>query len=179
MAWRPRCTVASTRQKSQSQLVHPTIPSSSPSQCQQSTQLKSSARATTLQTRTASMRSCAGRSILNLLRFCHAKGHRDLIVTGRFTTSAREVALSFQELFTKSGEVEGRFKRVIFAIPQDDGADINDGVSFYAFWEVSHRQAPCSLMRGGSTQKGSSDRRRSFHLSRGVLSHVDLKGLFF
>ena len=87
--------------------------------------------------------------ILNLLRFCHEKGHRDLIVTGRFTNSAREVALSFQELLTKSGEVEGRFHRVVFAIPQDDGTDINDDISFHAFWEVFHAQAPCRLMQEG------------------------------
>ena len=76
---------------------------------------------------------------LNRLRFCHSKGHRDLIITGRFTTSAVEVALSFQELLTKSGgEVEGRFQRVIFAIPKNDGNDISDDVSFFAFWEVFH-----------------------------------------
>ena len=59
--------------------------------------------------------------LLHILRFCHAKGHRDLVITGHFTTSAVEVALCFQELLTKSGEVEGIFQRVIFAISQDDG----------------------------------------------------------
>ena len=89
--------------------------------------------------------------LLHILRFCHAKGHRDLVITGHFATSASEVALCFQELLTKTGEYEGRFQRVIFASylcnltgRWDDGSDNSDDICFTAFWEVFHMQ-PSSL----------------------------------
>merc|ERR1712178_185064 len=64
--------------------------------------------------------------ITNLLRICHAHGHRELIISSRFTGSpAREVASLFRELLTKgdkSGEsdVAHAFRRVIFAMPKSE-----------------------------------------------------------
>ena len=52
--------------------------------------------------------------LLNLLWFCQAKGHRDLIVTGRFTTSAVEVALSFQELL--NSQTSGTVSYVLISL---------------------------------------------------------------
>ena len=78
--------------------------------------------------------------IVNVLRFCHSKGHRILIITSQFhSCDPQIVAKLFQELLIEAGDLKDVFQQVIFTIsPHDVNAEATYKAFKTFFAEVSY-----------------------------------------
>jgi len=88
--------------------------------------------------------------ISNLLRICQIHGHEELVISATFRgLPAREIASLFHELLQTSGDTVGAFRRVIFALPQEE-VPAKTLLSFREeFRYTEHCDEPCTSWREG------------------------------